>query len=109
MSNINIKVTLDNESVPEKIEWNATDHGQAFSECKGMLISLFDLESRDTLKIDLWTKEMQVAEMDRFMFQTLRALSDTYFKATQNSALANDMTKFAQYFGEKTEILKPEE
>ena len=51
---------------------------------------------------------MQVIEMDRFFFQTLRAMSDTYFKATQNKELAADMQRFVQYFGEKTEIIPKE-
>jgi hypothetical protein len=51
---------------------------------------------------------MMVSEMDRFMFQTLRALSETYFKASQNAALANEMQRFVQYFGEKTEVISPE-
>ena len=62
----------------------------------------------DTIKIDLWTKEMQVVEMDRFFFQTLKGLSDTYFKATNNAELASAMRQFVQYFGEQTEIIPKE-
>jgi hypothetical protein len=35
-------------------------------------------------------------------------MADTYQRATQNNQLANDMQKFVNYFGEKTEIIKPE-
>lgn len=109
-SNINITVGLDAKNVPVKIEWDADANKEATpQECKAMLVSLFDKETRDTLKIDLWTTEMQVIEMDRFFYQTLRSLGDTYFKATQNKQLAQDMQKFAQYFGEMTEILPKEE
>jgi gliding motility-associated protein GldC len=89
------------------LDWIAPDNPNHNDpqECKAMLLSLFDKESKDTLKIDLWTTEMQVVEMDRFMYQTLRSLSDTYFKATQNKNLAVDMQRFVQYFGEETEIL----
>ena len=72
-----------------------------------MLLSFLDRDSRDTLKIDLWTKDMEVAEMDRMMFYTLRALADTYYKASNNRELAEQMQQFAHYFGEKTEQLKP--
>jgi hypothetical protein len=48
---------------------------------------------------------MQVAEMDKFMYQTLKGLAETYFKATNNSQLSNDFMRFVQYFGEKTETL----
>ncbi len=104
-SQLTITVTLDHQNVPEALHWKADDNPEG-SECKAMLLSLFDRESLDTVKIDLWTKDMQVNEMDRFFFQTLRALADTYFKATQNRDLAVDMQRFVQYFGEKTEILK---
>jgi gliding motility-associated protein GldC len=108
---IRIRVGLDESNVPAHLEWDADDlpDGNA-KACKGVLVSLFDAEQKDTLKIDLWTKSMQVVEMDRFMYQTLRGLADTYFKATQNKELAVDMQRFVHYFGEKTgAIPKPPE
>jgi gliding motility-associated protein GldC len=110
-SNINIKIGLDENNVPAHLEWQADDNPnqKAPQECKAMLLSLFDMDTKDTMKIDLWTTKMQVNEMDRFFFQTLRAMADTYFKATQNREMAIDMQRFAQYFGEKTEIIPKEE
>ena len=81
--------------------------GYPVQNAKAMLLSFLDRDSRDTLKIDLWTKDMEVAEMDRMMFYTLRALADTYYKASNNRELAEQMQQFAHYFGEKTEQLKP--
>ncbi|MEM1320460.1 MAG: gliding motility protein GldC [Bacteroidota bacterium] len=109
-SKISIEIGLDAENVPVKMEWQSDSNpaGAAPRECKAMLLSLFDEESRETFKIDLWTTDMQVIEMDRFFFQTLRAMADTYYKATQNKELATDMQRFVQYFGEKTEIIPPE-
>ena len=109
-SEINIRIGLNEQNVPVKIEWKADDHpnGEGFQESKAMLISFLDRETKDTLKMDLWTKDMQVMEMDRFFFQTLRAMADTYHRATQNSDLATDMQRFVQYFGEKTEIIPKE-
>lgn len=82
--------------------------GEKTVESKAMLLGFFDKDTLETLRFDIWTNEMQVVEMDRFVFQTLRSIADTYYKSTQNIELANDMQKFAQYFGQKTEILKPE-
>lgn len=110
-SQLRITVNLDEKNVPTSIDWDADDRPQGSKPvpCKAMLLSLFERETLDTMKIDLWTADMQVNEMDRFFFQTLRALADTYFKATQNRELAVDMQRFVQFFGEKTEILKREE
>ncbi len=103
---ITLHVDLDEHNVPERITWAADDQaGAEPQECKAILLALFDKANKETLKIDLWTKDMQVIEMDRFFFQSLRSMADTYFKATQNTALAKDMQRFVQYFGEKTEII----
>ncbi|MBK8699954.1 MAG: gliding motility protein GldC [Saprospiraceae bacterium] len=106
-SSINIEVELDPKKHPKTIFWRASDNPSNANqtECKAFLLSLFDANSLDTLKIDLWTDKMQVSEMDRFMFQTLKALADTYFKATNNVQLANAMQGFATYFGEETQII----
>jgi gliding motility-associated protein GldC len=104
--NISLNIGLDDKKTPVYIDWLATDaENEQPIECKAMLLSLFDKDHRDTFKIDLWTNEMQVIEMDKFMFQTLKGLAETYFKATNNSQLSNDFMRFVQYFGEKTEVL----
>ena len=111
VSQLRINIWLDEKKVPVHIEWDADDSpnkGNPTSS-KAMLLSLFDRENLDTVKIDLWTNDMQVNEMDRFFFQTLRGLADTYFKATQNRDLAVDMQKFVHYFGEKTGLIEKKE
>ncbi len=107
VSDIKVSVGLDEDHIPVELKWQAEnpDGGRQVNEAKGMLLSLFHSETKDTFKIDLWTQELEVHEMDRFMYQTLRGLADTYFKATKNSDLANDMQKFVQYFGEKTKLI----
>jgi gliding motility-associated protein GldC len=106
-SKIEIEVGLNSAQVPARILWKSSEApaSMPMQEAKAMLISFFDKPTLDTLKIDLWTVEMQVEEMDRLVFHTLRALTDTYFKATNNKELAEQMQQFVQYFGEKTEIL----
>jgi len=108
---IEINVGLNANNVPIEVEWKSTDNpkGKDSQIAKAMLLSMFDKKDKETLKIDLWTYDMQVMEMDRFFYQTLRGLADTYYKATQNRELAVEMQKFVQYFGEKTEVIpKPE-
>ena len=106
---INIKVGLNKELLPDTIHWQAEGNPDGEQEAKAFLLSIFDEATKDTLKIDLWTTKMQVIEMDRFVFQTLRGIADTYYKATQNAELATEMQRFVQYFGEKTSIIPPAE
>lgn len=109
-SDINVRVGLDEDHIPVQLSWKAEDPngGRQENQAKAMLLSLFHAESKDTFKIDLWTQELEIHEMDRFMYQTLRGLADTYFKATKNNELANDMQKFVQYFAEKTKLIDQE-
>ena len=104
-----IEVELDEKKVPEKIIWNAdADRSAANLECKAFVLNIFDKKSKDTLELDLWTKEMQVIEMDRFIFQSLNSMADMYYRATKNQNLANEMKNFIQWFGEQTGIINNE-
>ncbi|MCZ2101333.1 MAG: hypothetical protein LC107_07340 [Chitinophagales bacterium] len=109
-STIELEIELNEEKLPVGIRWKseANPQGPDYTECKAFSLALFDKEYKDTFKIDLWTKEMQVVEMDRFIFQTLRSLGDTYYRSTNNQELANEMQQFVDYFGRKTGIITDE-
>lgn len=107
--NINIRVYLDNEKMPEHIQWNA---GEADSpqHAKAVLLSLWDGSEKTALRIDLWTKKMMVDEMNDFFFQTLYGMAETYQRATNNETLAKELKKFAKDFHEKAiKIMEEEE
>lgn len=108
-SEITIKIELDEQNMPIKMDWASTDNPEnaGMKASKAMMLSLFEKDSLDTVGINLWTKDFQLIEMDRFVYQSLMRLTETYFKATRNKDLANDMHQFTQYFGEKTEIIPP--
>jgi gliding motility-associated protein GldC len=107
---IGITVGLDENNLPVQMWWEASENPNGIQpEVKAMFLSMFDKETKDTLKLDLWTKDFQTNEMDRFVYHTIRSLADSYFKATGNKELANQMQHFAEYFGEKVEILAKEE
>ena len=107
-SDINITIGLNEAKVPVKITWQNDENpkGTGKRECKAILLSLFDKESLATMKVDLWTTDMQVAEMDQFFYETLSIMSDTYLRSTKNQKLASEMRQFVQYFGEQTKIIK---
>lgn len=105
-SDINLRVELDENRVPEKLTWTAQDGGIENEEAKAMLLSMWDHKSKETLRIDLWTKDMPLEEMKVFFHQTLTAMSDTFLRATQDEKMAATMKDFCDYFAEKLEIDK---
>jgi gliding motility-associated protein GldC len=97
-SEIKIKISLDENKVPEQIHWTAEDAGERDQKSEAVLISLWDAEQQNSLRIDLWTKEMPVDEMKLFFHQTLVTMSDTYLRATQDEKMAATMKDFCDYF-----------
>lgn len=105
-SEINFKISLDDKNMPVRILWNATDGPQAEGqqESKSMMIALWDGKEQNTLTIDLWTKDMQIDEMHTHFFQRMLTLADSYFKATGNPFVINEMRAFCEELGEKTKV-----
>ncbi len=105
-SEIKLQVTLDENSVPDKIVWHAEDHPQGQSEAKGVMLTIWDKNENNTLRIDLWTKEMTIEEMRFFCCQTLLTLSDTFQRATGDAENAAALKEFASNFAKKLSVLK---
>jgi gliding motility-associated protein GldC len=106
-SDIHIHIELDEDQLPQKISWQATDSSSnELQDSKAFMLSLWDPHYKETLRMDLWTKEMQLEEMNVFVFQTLLTMSDTYKRANNDEKLANEIREFALHFGEKTAVIK---
>ena len=105
-SEIKINISLDDNKVPEKIQWSAEDAGEVNQQSEAVLISLWDAENQNALRIDLWTKEMKVDEMKTFFHQTLTAMTETYERATGDEKMAKDMRRFCYYFADELNLLK---
>ena len=103
-SEIRLKVELDENRIPERLHWSAEDGGIKDEESKAILLSVWDSKNKESLKIDLWTKDMPVDEMKLFFHQTLVTLSDTFLRATQDEKMTATMKDFCEYFAEKLEL-----
>ncbi len=105
-SEIKLKVGLDENKIPETIHWTADDGGVTNEETKAVMLSVWDNKNKESLRIDLWTKEMPVDEMKIFFHQTLSAMADTFRRATNDDKMSDTMQDFCDYFAEKLELKK---
>ncbi len=105
-SEIKFLIDLDENRVPEKLQWSAEDGGVNQQEAKAIMLSIWDSKVQETLRIDLWTKDMPVDEMKKFFHQTLVAMSDTFQRATDDQQMTDTMKDFCDYFAEKMELIK---
>jgi gliding motility-associated protein GldC len=91
-SDIHFTIELDAQQVPEKIFWDATDNpNEGLGDTRAIAVSIWDHYHRGTLKIDLWTKEMEVPDMKRFIIEIISGLGDTALTATGDQKIARDI------------------
>ena len=105
-SKIEFTVELDENKIPENISWSAQDGGIENESSKAIMLSVWDKKKKDTLRMDLWTKDMPVDEMKQFFHQTLVSMAASFERATDNQKMAATMGDFCDYFAEKLELKK---
>ncbi|MFZ9527356.1 MAG: gliding motility protein GldC, partial [Schleiferiaceae bacterium] len=59
-STIHLDIELDENRVPERIQWSAPDGGVDQAETPAVMLSVWDERAEELLRIDLWTKDMRV-------------------------------------------------
>ena len=103
-SEIKLNVVLDENNIPNAIKWTAEDGGVTDEPTKAVMLSVWDHKKRESLRIDLWTKDMPLDEMKVFFHQTLTAMADTFQRATDDDKMSDTMRDFCDYFAEKLEL-----
>ena len=106
-SEIKFTVSLDENKLPVAIDWETSD-GTEKSACKSLMISMWDAHELNTLRIDLWTKDMSVDDMKRFFHQSLLSMADTFTRATGEDKIAEDLKDYCAHFAEKMGLTPPE-
>ena len=72
-STIQVKIQLDEQKIPQSIDWSATDStAQEAQAARAMMLTFWDPTDKTALRIDLWTKDMMVDEMADFFYQNLK-------------------------------------
>lgn len=97
---INVKVDLDSDDLPTRIEWQATEGREGPAACQSIMLSLWDSENKTTAAIDLWTKDTTIDDMNLHFYQIFHKMADTYLRATKNSDVAERIHQFGDGFGE---------
>jgi gliding motility-associated protein GldC len=106
-SKIQFEVQLDDNNVPEKIWWDATEKPEpGLSETKAISISLWDHAQKNTMRIDLWSKEMPVEEMKRFYIDCLGGLAQSILSSTGDEAMAGEINSLCDRLAKQISTTK---
>lgn len=98
-SEIKITVELDDQNVPERISWEADEKEKpGASETKSVSLSLWDDETKNTLRIDLWAKDMAVEDMKRFYIDCLGGLAQSVLNSTGDEFMSSELNTLCDRF-----------
>lgn len=88
-SEIKLLVELDADNIPSRITWDADDKDTPGPlETNAINLNIWDHENRNTLRIDLWTKDMPIDEMKRFFIDTIGGLAQSILNSTGDEFMA---------------------
>ena len=102
-SEINFFIELDDQNVPNDILWNATDKPGDDDHTKAISIAVWDDVEKNTMRLDLWTKDMPVHEMKKFYIDALGGMSQTLLSATGDEKMAAAINSLCDQLGKNLE------
>ena len=100
---IKFEINLDENHLPVDIKMGA-GNSQVEEILKAIMISAWEPNKKETLRIDLWTKDMPVNEMYIMYYQSMISMANTLEKATGHSKLSNALKDYCEFFAEETKI-----
>ena len=104
---LKFEIELDENNLPLNIEMHASDETTDENNIKALMVSAWAAKTKETLRIDLWTKDMPVNEMFIMYHQTMMGMADTLDRSTGHDKLAGALRDYCKFFAEETEIKGP--
>lgn len=102
-SEIHFEVKLDENSIPEDIIWSATDKPGEADHTNAISIAVWDDIEKNTMRLDLWTKEMPIHEMKKFYIDALGGMAQSLLNATGDETMAAKMNALCDELGKTLE------
>ena len=103
-SEINFTIQLDDQNMPEKILWDATEKKPlGKEEAKAISLALWDGAQQNTLKIDLWAKDMPVDDMKRFYVEAIGGMAESLKNATGDEVMVSEINDLCERLGKYLE------
>ena len=100
--NLKFKIELDENHLPLNIEMISGEKVEG--NIKALMVSAWAAASKETLRVDLWTKDMPVKEMFVMYYQSLMGMAASLDRSTGHNKLAGALRDYCDFFAEETEI-----
>ena len=101
---LKFEIELDENHLPLNIEMQPSDGAANEKNIKALMLSAWAAKTKETLRIDLWTKDMPVNEMFVMYHQTMTGMAATLERATGHDKLAGALRDYCEFFADETKI-----
>ena len=102
---LKFEVTLDENNLPEGIDMLGDEVDDSSINLKALMIAAWDSKKKETLRVDIWTKDMPVNDMFILYHQNMMGMATSLEKSTGEGKLAEGLRDYCSFFAEKTKIL----
>ncbi len=101
---LKFEVEVDENYLPLNIEMQESDSVTNEKNIKALMISAWSSKTKETLRVDLWTKDMPVHDMFIMYHQTMIGMAESLEKATGQDKIAEALRDYCSFFAKETKI-----
>jgi gliding motility-associated protein GldC len=96
-SEIKFNIEMNDKKFIDTIKWESTDKpSDGPDKTDAIAISIWDPIQKNTLRIDLWSKDMTAFEMKRFTVDSVGGLAESLRSSTGDNKMADMMQELCQ-------------
>ena len=96
-SEIKFNIEMNDKKFIDTIKWDSTDKpSDGPDKTDAIAISIWDPIQKNTLRIDLWSKDMTAFEMKRFTVDSIGGLAESLRNSTGDNKMADMMQELCQ-------------
>ena len=102
---LKFEVELDENNLPNSIKMLEEKASNSSIDLKALMIGGWDAKRKETLRVDIWTKDMPVNDMFIMYHQNMMGMATSLEKSTGQNKLANALRDYCDFFAKETKIL----
>ena len=102
---LKFEVELDENNLPNSIKMLEDQENNSAIYLKALMIAAWDAKRKETLRVDIWTKDMPVNDMFILYHQNMMGMATSLEKSTGQDKLAQALRDYCDFFAKKTKIL----
>ena len=94
---IKFTVELDARNYPDKIFWEATNNpNEGLEQTRAFALAVWDTFNKGTLTTSLFTSDMEVFDMKRFVIENMGSMAELVLRATGDQHMADEIDKLCR-------------